>query len=1164
METYRIFVSSPGDVRFERQRVDRVVARLNGELAGAARLVSVRWETEFYRAHDTFQTQIPPSTDCDIVVAIFRARLGTELPPNFMPMPDGSPYPSGTAYEVLTAIAKRQKGGELPDVFVFRHPEPPLVRLDDEQKADETRRQWERLKSFFARWFQTSDGHFKAAFQTFTSTDDFESQLDRLLRDWLQQKLASGGVVTWPIETNGSPYPGLQSFSPKFAPVFFGRVRDTARAVEAWSEAKSPFLIVVGASGSGKSSLARAGLVPRLTTPGVIPKVDLWRVAALRPSDSPRGPVDALAHALMQAAADLPKDEQGRLPALPEIAAGDYGTPAELAALLARADASAIKPIVGALDRVAQQEQQEQAIGRVLRCDLVILVDQLDELFASSVSVDERKSFAAILERLLASDRVWVVTTLRADLYEVFLQEEGLFRLKESGVAYDLAPPALSEMAEVVRGPARAARLTWEIDPATGEPLDAQLIGDIDRPDLLPIVQFVLDRLYQERSRRGGDIVLTHAAYRALGTLNGAIETAAEAALAPLGEAGAAALPRLLRSLVTYAAPSAAAGRMTPALKQAPLAQAAYDEPSKALVMALIDARILVSGRDQSGRPVVGLAHQRVIEAWQRARNLIAENVELLRVREGVEEARRRWEAAGYRKDLLIPSGLPLSEAENAAGAMRDELSDATHAFIDKSGRSAKLHQRLTAAAALVFLGLAVAAGFLGFVANGQKVKAQLAAEEAQQQRQQAEAARAQADHQRSEADAARGVAEQQRQQAENARRQADSQRQQAEAARRLADDQRRRAEMRLAGADELLDGNGKTEELRQCAASTVRSASLPAPVASREFFAGRWHVDQGQQTSDMDWRADGSCVSKNVFERGIHSLDLTADVCTWTFEKRSDNEFVISFKSDRLPDNFPRRMQFKILNPTRIRNVDAGYEAFRIVCPAQEIELYQPVLAERQKLADSEPGNSKYQRDLANTLEEIASVLALQGQYRAALDEHAKGLKIRKTLSLGDPGNTDLQRVLSFGLERMGLLHQTLNEGREALEAFQSSLAIRRQLHRANPGDYATQHDLANALEQVGGALKSLNERARSLSYLNESLALRQRLADADRGNATLQIELFNILYWISAVSDTAKAKDALGKALAVLEALEREHKLTDDQVGWPKFIRGEIAKLP
>ena len=1136
MQTYRIFVSSPGDVQFERQRVDRVVARLNGELAGAARLVSVRWETEFYSAHDTFQPQIPPSTDCDIVVAIFRARLGTELPRSFTPMPDGSSYPSGTAYEVLTAIAKRQQGGELPDVFVFRYPEPPFVRLDDEEKADETRRQWERLKSFFARWFQTPEGHFKAAFQTFTSTDDFESQLDHLLREWLQQKLADGGVVTWPIETNGSPYPGLQSFGPKFAPVFFGRVRDTARAIEAWSEAQSPFLVVVGASGSGKSSLARAGLVPRLTTPGVVQKVDLWRVATLRPNDSQRGPVDALAHALMQAAADLPKDEQGRLPALPEIAAGDYGTPAELAALLARADAAAIRPILGALDRVAQQEQQEQAIESPLRCDLVILVDQLDELFASAVSADERKSFAVVLERLLASGRVWIVTTLRADLYEMFLQEEGLFRLKEHGVAYDLAPPALSEMAEVVRGPARAARLKWEVDPTTGESLDEQLIRDIDRPDLLPIVQFVLDRLYQERSRRNGDVVLTHAAYRALGTLNGAIEKAAEAAIAPLGSAGVAALPRLLRSLVTYAAASAVAGRMTPALKQAPLAQVAYDEASRAVVTALIDARILVSGRDQSGRPVVGLAHQRVIEAWLRARNLIAENTELLRVREAVEEARRRWEAVGHRKDLLIPSGLPLSEAENAAGAMGDELSDATHAYIEKSSRSAKLHQRLTAAAALVFLGLAVAAGLLGFVANGQKIKAQLAAEEAQQQRQQAE----------------------------GARRLADSQRQQAEAARRLADNQRQQAQMRLAAADELLDGSGKAEELRQCVASTIRSASLPAPVASREFFVGRWHVDQGQGTTDIDWRSDGYCVSKNVFESDIHSLDLTSDNCTWTFEKRSDSEFVISFKSDRVPDNYPRRLPFKIINASRIRNVDVGYDAFRIVCPAQEIELYQPILAERQRLADKEPGNPKYQRDLADVLERVSDVLIAQRQFAAALDRHVKALAIRKALVAGDPDNGVLQRDLSLSLERAGLIKQSLKEGRDALEAYQSSLAIRRRLHAANPINFTTQHDLANGLEQVGMMLKSLDERTRALSHFNESLPLRQGLANANRGNAARQIELFGVLYLISTVADATSAKAALGRALTVLESLEREHKLTDTQVGWPKFIRGEIAKLP
>src|SRR5258708_6984860 len=132
MENFRIFVSSPADVGHERRRVDRVVERLNGEFAGIARLEAIRWETEFYQAHATFQAQIPASADCDIVVAIFRGRLGTALPPDFERLPDGSAYPSGTAYEVLTAMAARREN-PFPDIFVFRHTEPPSVRLDDDQ-----------------------------------------------------------------------------------------------------------------------------------------------------------------------------------------------------------------------------------------------------------------------------------------------------------------------------------------------------------------------------------------------------------------------------------------------------------------------------------------------------------------------------------------------------------------------------------------------------------------------------------------------------------------------------------------------------------------------------------------------------------------------------------------------------------------------------------------------------------------------------------------------------------------------------------------------------------------------------------------------------------------------------------------------------------------------
>src|SRR5262249_45627857 len=150
------------------------------------------------KAHDTFQAQIPESAQCDMVIAIFRARLGTELPDDFTRMPDGGRYPSGTAYEVLSAIAAHNTQG-FPDVYVFRFPEPPSVKLEDPQRAAiET--QWSRLKGFFDTWFTTPSGQFKAALQTFASTDDFEAQVERLLRGWLEEKVLHGRSVAWPAD----------------------------------------------------------------------------------------------------------------------------------------------------------------------------------------------------------------------------------------------------------------------------------------------------------------------------------------------------------------------------------------------------------------------------------------------------------------------------------------------------------------------------------------------------------------------------------------------------------------------------------------------------------------------------------------------------------------------------------------------------------------------------------------------------------------------------------------------------------------------------------------------------------------------------------------------------------------------------------------------------
>ena len=159
MRTVRLFVSSPGDVEDERKRVEFVAERLNGEYAGVARFETIRWETKFYKAHDTFQKQIPEAADCDIVIAVFWARLGSELPPEFPPMPDGRPYPSGTAYEVLTALWARQRiesdkeegkpAGPLPDVYVFQKKTPPFPPPRDERELSLVDVQWKQLKGFF-------------------------------------------------------------------------------------------------------------------------------------------------------------------------------------------------------------------------------------------------------------------------------------------------------------------------------------------------------------------------------------------------------------------------------------------------------------------------------------------------------------------------------------------------------------------------------------------------------------------------------------------------------------------------------------------------------------------------------------------------------------------------------------------------------------------------------------------------------------------------------------------------------------------------------------------------------------------------------------------------------------------------------------------------------
>jgi tetratricopeptide (TPR) repeat protein len=688
-----IFVSSPNDVAPERGRMQAVTAKLNREYESLVRFETVLWEEHIYTADKSFQPQIPEAIASDIVVSIFWTRIGTELPADSPRMPNGKPYPSGTAYELLTALeASKAKG--VPDVYVFRKTADATLPTADAERRRQAQAQLDALEAFWSEWFRAEKGEFKAAFQNFPSTDAFEHQVELLLRQWLETRGFLGPRIAWPME-KGSPFRGLAPFEAEHAAVFFGRDRVIDEARRRFAEAAergTPFLLIVGASGSGKSSLARAGLIPRLTTPGLVASVDLWRVARMKPSEGQAGPLMALATTLLTT------------DALPELAHGDYPTAASLADNLRRGGSASVQPVISALARVAEDTQRERQSDHAPKPALVLLVDQFEELFAQGVSDAERAAFAESLRQSIATGRVWTVATLRADLYELLLKQPALKALKEAGASLDLGPPGPAELAEIVRAPAAAAGLVFETDIQKGE-LGERLLADAKTADSLPLLQFTLRQLYERREETAGEVRLTHAAYEQLGGLAGAIAAEAERAVSSLPPESVATLPRLLRRLA-----EPARGGKTLTLREVLHADVASKPSEVSLVDALLAARILIARTDSGGQPTVRLAHDAVLASWPRASEAAQASRDFYRVRAEVEDALRRWQEHGRPKDRLIQPGVPLAEAEKLVADFGTELPVELTSFVTASRHRARRRQRFERAAAVFFFALAVAA----------------------------------------------------------------------------------------------------------------------------------------------------------------------------------------------------------------------------------------------------------------------------------------------------------------------------------------------------------------------------------------------------------------------------------------------------------------------
>src|SRR5437899_8302880 len=154
--------------------------------------------------------------------------------------------------------------------------------------------------------------------------------------------------------------------------VFFGRGRDIDKALERLARAEqrgTRFLLLVGESGSGKSSLARAGLVPRIRRGALRGDAETWRVAVMRPGAA-GNPVLTLAEALFHDGA------------LPELAHGDFASPEALAGMIADSAKAGAHSIGSALERAGEDLRRRMSGASPDPARLVVVVDQLEELFS--------------------------------------------------------------------------------------------------------------------------------------------------------------------------------------------------------------------------------------------------------------------------------------------------------------------------------------------------------------------------------------------------------------------------------------------------------------------------------------------------------------------------------------------------------------------------------------------------------------------------------------------------------------------------------------------------------------------------------------------------------------------------------------------------------------
>ena len=736
MRRIDIFISSPEDVQAERILVERSIRSIAAEFSvpitvtysnwqrrlsaedkfaaqsvngceeGRSWLYPCFWEYQDFGLDQDYRERIPNTGSYDLVVSILWSRLGTKISPAFV-MPDGSRPQTANEYEIAWVLDQLNRTPGFPELRVYRNRSTPTAPAQPKEDRETFFREWDAVQEFYAAWEKQSA--FTEACTDYSDLQDFENLFREHFRDFLARQLEKE-IVTRKRPSRArywksNPFRGMLLFDFEHAPVFRGRTKAVGEVLDALKKqasAKRPLVLVLGASGSGKSSLVRAGVLPLLTEIGTVVGDGPWRRAVTRPGPGGTSgdPFDALAVALLA---------KGALPELEKAASRNEWR--KLAAELREHPDSVALRVKELLDRISlqeldhlldEQETQSPLPGRIEsvelarhrrlrrvkpKAQLALVIDQLEDLFASGFSRELQQRYIAVLAALVRCQRVFVVAALRSDFYASYLQFPELVALVGPSGRFDLLPPTRSELRSIIRLPAEAAGLSFERDIKANRALDEALTdAAMACAEPLPLLEHLLSQLYRKQlDRRDG--LLRWADYRELGEFEGALASHAETVFTALNSDAQQTFEFVMRQLASLGPDGKALCRPMP--YQDLVSSREFDNRLKMGAKILVD-RLLKEGLfnaepDPKQEIFISVAHPALLRRWPRVQQWLAEDQEFLRMRDRLDGCLKLWLNRGRQNHHLLRPGSGLADGETLINHFHFSLSEAQIDYIKKS-----------------------------------------------------------------------------------------------------------------------------------------------------------------------------------------------------------------------------------------------------------------------------------------------------------------------------------------------------------------------------------------------------------------------------------------------------------------------------------------------